>query len=46
MYRVVWGLEARAELARIWNAALASDDQLLIWAVSDLVFRLERRPGS
>ncbi|MBY0459871.1 MAG: hypothetical protein K2V38_21340, partial [Gemmataceae bacterium] len=28
----------------VWNAAPPSDDQLLIWAVSDLVFRLERDP--
>jgi hypothetical protein len=46
MFQVIWAQAARAELAAIWNAALESDDQLLIWAVSDLVFRLQRRPES
>jgi hypothetical protein len=44
MYRVNWAQVARTELAAIWNSASPSDDQLLIWAVSDLVFRLERYP--
>jgi hypothetical protein len=44
MYRIIWAVDARAELATIWNSAPASDDQLLIWAISDLVFRLERDP--
>ena len=44
MYRVIWSLVARAELAAIWNSAPASDDQLLVWAVADLAFRLERDP--
>ncbi len=44
MSRVIWAPDARAELAAIWNSASASDDQLLVWAVADLVFRLERDP--
>jgi hypothetical protein len=44
MYHVTWAPAARVELAAIWNTAPPSDDQLLIWAVSDLVFRLERDP--
>lgn len=44
MYRVAWTAVARAELAAIWNAATTSDDQLLIWAVPDLVFQLELDP--
>ncbi|MBN9120116.1 MAG: hypothetical protein J0I06_13280 [Planctomycetes bacterium] len=44
MYRVIWAPAARVELAAIWNSASTGDDQLLIWAVSDLVFRLERYP--
>lgn len=44
MHRVIWAAAARAELAAIWNAAPATDDQLLIWAASDLTFRLERDP--
>ena len=43
MHRVIWGPVARAELAAIWNAARASDEQLLIWAVAELVFELERQ---
>ncbi len=42
MYRVFWAPIARVELAAIWNVAPPGDDQLLIWAVSDLVFLLER----
>lgn len=44
MYRIIWSVAARAELAAIWNAAPPSDDQLLIWVVADLAFRLERYP--
>jgi hypothetical protein len=44
MYRVAWTITARGELAAIWNAAPTSDDQLLVWAVSDLVYQLERDP--
>jgi hypothetical protein len=44
MFRIIWAPASRAELATIWNTAQSSDDQLLIWAVSDLVFRLERNP--
>jgi hypothetical protein len=46
MYRVMWTDKARAELRAIWDAARPSDDQLLIWAVADIAFRLERNPGS
>jgi hypothetical protein len=44
MYSVDWSSMARAELSTIWNTAPVSDDQLLIWAVADIVFRLERDP--
>lgn len=44
MFRVIWANAARTELATIWNTAPASDDQLLIWAVADLAFRLEHDP--
>ena len=46
MYRVVWTDTARTELRAIWNSAPASDDPLLIWAVADIAFRLERNPES
>lgn len=44
MHPVNWAPAALAELATIWNTAPTSDNQLLIWAVSDLVFLLERDP--
>ena len=44
MYRIVWATVAQTELAAIWNAAPPSDDELLVWAVSDLVYQLEREP--
>ena len=44
MHPLTWSNTARAELAAIWNSAPTSDDQLLIWAVSDIAFRLERDP--
>jgi hypothetical protein len=44
MHRVMWAVVARVELAAIWNSSSPSEDQLLIWAVADLVFRLERYP--
>jgi hypothetical protein len=44
MYRIMWAPAALTELNAIWNGAPVSDDQLLIWAVSDLTFRLERDP--
>ena len=44
MYQIEWADTARAELRAIWNAAPASDNQLLIWAVADIAFRLERDP--
>lgn len=44
MYRVIWANAALTELATIWNNAPASDAQLLVWAVADLAFRLERDP--
>lgn len=44
MFRVIWTTASRAELAAIWNSAQESDDQLLVWAVADLAFRLERDP--
>jgi hypothetical protein len=44
MYPVHWRDNALAELATIWNAAPTSDNALLTWAISDLVFILQRDP--
>ena len=44
MYLIRWTDTALAELAAIWNAAPASDDGLLTWAISDLIYLLRRDP--
>lgn len=44
MYRIVWTDVARAELRAIWYASDPSDDRLLIWAVSEFDFHLQRDP--
>lgn len=44
MFRVNWSTAALAELAQIWKSASSSDDSLLVWAVADLAYRLERDP--
>jgi hypothetical protein len=46
MYQVIWTTSARLELAAIWNSAQPADDQLLIWAVADIAFRLARDPNN
>jgi hypothetical protein len=44
MYRIEWTDTARAELRAIWNSAPPTDDQLLLWAVADITFLLQRDP--
>lgn len=44
MYSVTWSGAALAELATIWNNAPASDDALLTWAISDIIYELQRDP--
>jgi hypothetical protein len=44
MFQLVWTDAARAELRAIWYGAPASDSQLLIWAIADVAFRLQRDP--
>ncbi|HEY1190750.1 MAG TPA: hypothetical protein VGE74_24175 [Gemmata sp.] len=46
MYQVHWTDAARAELRATWNAALPGNAPLLIWAVTDIAFRLERDPNN
>lgn len=46
MFRLKWNDEARAELSVIWYSAQTSDNDLLVWAANDLMFRLERDPNN
>jgi hypothetical protein len=44
MHSVTWSDAALAELATIWNSASPGDDALLTWAISDIIYELQRDP--